>query len=93
MDESLDRSPRQRFMVVYLDFLHHLAKVRVAGSSPVVRSTVVRSTKCLVNGKEPARRSTALRKCPKRIDAIAMSYRYEWRAMSYALFLYEDLPQ
>src|SRR5205823_8355953 len=23
-------------------------------------------------------------------DAIAMTYRYEWRAMSYALFLHED---
>ena len=25
-------------------------------------------------------------------DAIAMTYRYEWRAMSYALFLHEDYP-
>lgn len=25
-------------------------------------------------------------------DVIAMSYRYEWRAMSYALFLHEDYP-
>lgn len=25
-------------------------------------------------------------------DAIAMSYRYEWRAVSYALFLHEDYP-
>lgn len=25
-------------------------------------------------------------------DAIAMCYRYEWRAMSYALFLHEDYP-
>jgi hypothetical protein len=25
-------------------------------------------------------------------DAIAMTYRYEWRAVSYALFLHEDYP-
>jgi len=25
-------------------------------------------------------------------DVIAMTYRYEWRAMSYALFLHEDYP-
>jgi hypothetical protein len=25
-------------------------------------------------------------------DMIAMTYRYEWRAMSYALFLHEDYP-
>jgi hypothetical protein len=25
-------------------------------------------------------------------DAIAMTYRYEWRAISYALFLHEDYP-
>src|SRR5215210_8849273 len=25
-------------------------------------------------------------------DAIAMTYRYEWRVMSYALFLHEDYP-
>jgi len=25
-------------------------------------------------------------------DAIAMTYRYEWRAMSYALFMHEDYP-
>ena len=25
-------------------------------------------------------------------EAIAMTYRYEWRAMSYALFLHEDYP-
>src|SRR3954449_2881517 len=25
-------------------------------------------------------------------DAIAVTYRYEWRAMSYALFLHEDYP-
>jgi len=25
-------------------------------------------------------------------DAIAMTYRYEWRALSYALFLHEDYP-
>lgn len=25
-------------------------------------------------------------------DAIAMTYRYEWRAFSYALFLHEDYP-
>jgi hypothetical protein len=25
-------------------------------------------------------------------DAIAMTYRYEWRAMSYALFLHQDYP-
>lgn len=25
-------------------------------------------------------------------DAIAMTYRYEWRAMSYALFLHDDYP-
>jgi hypothetical protein len=25
-------------------------------------------------------------------DAIVMTYRYEWRAMSYALFLHEDYP-
>ncbi|HET6964526.1 MAG TPA: DUF4389 domain-containing protein [Acidimicrobiales bacterium] len=25
-------------------------------------------------------------------DAIAMCYRYEWRAMSYAMFLHEDYP-
>src|SRR5579862_8019608 len=25
-------------------------------------------------------------------DMIAMSYRYEWRAISYALFLHEDYP-
>jgi hypothetical protein len=25
-------------------------------------------------------------------DAFAMTYRYEWRAMSYALFLHEDYP-
>ena len=35
--------------------------------------------------------------CTKRIprpifDAIVMSYRYEWRAMSYALFMHEDYP-
>ena len=44
MDELPDGSTRQRFIAIYLDFLYHLAKVRVAGSSPVVRSTVVRST-------------------------------------------------
>ena len=26
------------------------------------------------------------------LDAIVMTYRYEWRAMSYALFLHEDYP-
>lgn len=25
-------------------------------------------------------------------DAIVMTYRYEWRAMSYALFMHEDYP-
>src|SRR5215213_11219180 len=25
-------------------------------------------------------------------DAIVMTYRYEWRVMSYALFLHEDYP-
>ncbi len=25
-------------------------------------------------------------------DAIAMTYRYEWRAMSYAFFMHEDYP-
>jgi hypothetical protein len=33
------------------------------------------------------------RRIPKPIfDAIAMTYRYEWRAVSYALFLHEDYP-
>ncbi|MGZ4614020.1 MAG: DUF4389 domain-containing protein [Actinomycetes bacterium] len=33
------------------------------------------------------------REIPRPIfDAIAMTYRYEWRAMSYALFLHEDYP-
>lgn len=33
------------------------------------------------------------RQIPRPIfDAIAMIYRYEWRAMSYALFLHEDYP-
>jgi Domain of unknown function (DUF4389) len=26
-------------------------------------------------------------------DAIAMTYRYEWRAMSYAFFMHEDYPR
>ena len=26
------------------------------------------------------------------LDAIVMTYRYEWRAMSYALFMHEDYP-
>jgi hypothetical protein len=26
-------------------------------------------------------------------DAIVMTYRYEWRAMSYALFMHEDYPR
>jgi len=38
MDESPDRSARQRLIGIYLDFSYHLAKVRVAGSNPVVRS-------------------------------------------------------
>jgi hypothetical protein len=25
-------------------------------------------------------------------DAIVMTYRYEWRAMSYAFFMHEDYP-
>ena len=33
------------------------------------------------------------RRIPRPIfDAIVMTYRYEWRAMSYALFLHEDYP-
>jgi hypothetical protein len=33
------------------------------------------------------------RRIPKPIfDAIAMTYRYEWRAVSYALFLHDDYP-
>jgi Domain of unknown function (DUF4389) len=33
------------------------------------------------------------KRIPKPIfDAIAMTYRYEWRALSYALFLHEDYP-
>jgi hypothetical protein len=33
------------------------------------------------------------KKIPKPIfDAIAMTYRYEWRAVSYALFLHDDYP-
>jgi len=32
-------------------------------------------------------------KIPRQLfDMIAMTYRYEWRAMSYALFLHEDYP-
>jgi hypothetical protein len=34
MDESPDGSARQRFIGVYLNFLYHLAKVRVAESNP-----------------------------------------------------------
>jgi hypothetical protein len=29
---------------------------------------------------------------PALFDMIAMTYRYEWRAISYALFMYEDYP-
>jgi hypothetical protein len=29
---------------------------------------------------------------PVIFDMIAMTYRYEWRALSYALFLHEDYP-
>jgi len=33
------------------------------------------------------------RRIPRPIfDAITMTYRYEWRALSYALFLHEDYP-
>jgi hypothetical protein len=38
MDDVPDATARERFIGIYLDFLPHLAKVRVAGSNPVVRS-------------------------------------------------------
>lgn len=42
MDESSDGSARRRFIGIYLDFLYHLAKARVVGSNPVVRSKKAR---------------------------------------------------
>ncbi|MCU1495914.1 MAG: hypothetical protein JWO62_3678 [Acidimicrobiaceae bacterium] len=38
MDDVPDATARKRFIGIYLDVSRHLAKVRVAGSNPVVRS-------------------------------------------------------
>jgi hypothetical protein len=47
MDDFVDRRPRDGPQVFWLDISQQPAKVRVAGSNPVVRSTVVRSRRPL----------------------------------------------
>jgi len=43
MDNVANATAANRFTGFYLDFSQHLAKVRVAGSNPVVRSIKARS--------------------------------------------------
>jgi hypothetical protein len=40
MDEVSDGTAREQFTGLYLDLSRNLAKVRVAGSNPVVRSKI-----------------------------------------------------
>ena len=50
MDEVPNGTALERFIGIYLDFYPNLAKVRVAGSNPVVRSKDRRSQRPAVGG-------------------------------------------
>jgi hypothetical protein len=79
--EADRRIARWRPLVQWLLAIPHLVVVNALSTLRGIL-TVVSLVTVLFAGRIP--RSL--------FDAIAMTYRYEWRAMSYALFLHDDYP-